>query len=82
MEEACALANEGDLVVNLVFEPLLGSCARHRLTTVFHASNLGRPGFPYSRDHDTAPWPRRHYEDYHYLFEEVTVSRFAGAHDR
>jgi len=82
MQDACAVANEGDLLVNFVFEPLRGSCVRHGLTPVFHASNLGWPGFPYSREHDTAPWSRRHYEDYHYLFEEVTVFRFVASHDR
>jgi len=82
MQEACALASDGDLVVNLVFEPLRGSCPQHGLVPVFHTSNLGPPGFPYPRDHDATPWMGRHYEDYHYLFEEVTVSRLVANRDR
>jgi hypothetical protein len=82
MGEACAAANEGDLVVDFVFERLRGTCSRHQLTPVFDSSNLGPPGFPYPRDHRTAAWMGRHYEDYHYLFEEVTVSRFVAGGDR
>src|SRR5262249_22824526 len=67
LEVACAEANEGDFVLDLVFEPLRGSCSLFRLAPVFHSSNLGPPGYPFPADHASAPWAARHYMDFHYL---------------
>lgn len=77
---ACEAARPGDLVLNLAFERLRGQCPdRLRLRGVFAASNLGPAGFPYPERHVTASWWERHYEDYHYLFQDVVIRQFVPA---
>ncbi len=78
LEAACALARDGDLVFDLVFEPLRGRCASAELTPIFHASNLGPPGYPYPADH-LSPYTGSAADtvDYHYLFQDVTLSRLS-----
>jgi hypothetical protein len=79
LDVACANARESDIVVDLVFEPLAGNCPKGRLTRFFQSSNLGPAGYPYPADH-TSPYsgsaPDR--VDYHYLFQDVTASRFSS----
>jgi hypothetical protein len=76
LETACSEVRDGDLVVDLVFSPLTGQCSGVEQSPVFHASNLGPSGYPFPADH-LSPYSGTGADtvDYHYLFEDVTLSR-------
>lgn len=74
---ACAEARPGDLVLDLAFARLHGTCPEGTSAKVlFAATNLGPAGYPYPSGSTTAPWPDRHYEDFHYLFQELELREF------
>ncbi len=70
-ETACRNAAPGDLLVDFIVEPLGGACTGRTLVPAFRLSNLGPPGYPFPSGERMGAALERHYEDYHYLFEDI-----------
>lgn len=74
MATACGEAVEGDLLLDLAFARLEGQCPAGKTSRVaFASTNVGPPGYPYPAGFTSAPWADRHYEDFHYLFQEIEL---------
>lgn len=78
LAQACAEARPGDVVVDFVIERLSGECSARELATHAELSNAGPGGYPFPARGEAELWLNRHFEDYHYVFEQIRVRRFTG----
>ncbi len=68
---ACEGAAPDDVIVDFSTAPLGGKCPGRATAPAFHFTNLGPPGYPFPAGSSSAGWAERHWDDYHYLFEDV-----------